>query len=161
MDSPATPADYIANIGLLVNMLEKRLGSQFIRVVLRTRLGQDPVEFDSDTFFVSPVAEYVPYHLRFNAQIIVHVFDQGDLARPPHPWELTYWIDGITANKWSTRSCQQTINAWIRNIRAKKCLREAEQRIAPIKEELMAAAWSPARVGRLLEAGGPEVLDAL
>lgn len=159
MDHPATPADYIANIGLLVNMLQQRLGSQFIRVVLRTRLGQEAVEFDSDTFFVSPIAEYVPHHPRFNAQIIVHAFDQGDLLRPPHPWELTYWIDGITANKWSTRSCRQTMNAWIRNIRAKKCLREAERRIAPIKEELMAAAWSPERVERLLEAGDYNALE--
>jgi hypothetical protein len=37
----------------------------------------------------------------------------------------------------------------------------AKQRCAAVKEELVAAAWTPARVERWLAVGGPELLDAL
>lgn len=43
--------------------------------------------------------------------------------------------------------------AWIERIEARVAAEAAAERLAPIKEELMAAAWAPARVTKWLEAG--------
>lgn len=154
-----TPEDYIANVASLVPLLKARLQHQYIRVVVRASLEAGPVEVNSDTFSVVPIAEFQPHAPRYLAQVIVHLYDRGDLARGPHPWETTYWLDATTVNKWSPRHSYGPVKEWIRIIRAKKFMLEAERRLAPIKEELMAAAWSPQRVERLLAASGYEALD--
>lgn len=70
-----------------------------------------------------------------------------------------YFLDRIGVGSWSHPFGRKPIKDWIHGVRAAKFRREAKARMAPIKEELMAAAWAPHRVERLIAAGGLEALD--
>lgn len=48
---------------------------------------------------------------------------------------------------------------WFHATQAKKMRQVAKARMAPIKEELMAAAWAPARVAKLVAAGAWDLLE--
>ena len=148
-----TPEDYIAEFPSLIPLLEKTWGEKFRGVTLRTVLPSGTVEIRSSTLQVVP-ATFVPDPTK--TQIILET--PFTLAGGV-PLRNIYSIDGLTIAPWSTLYGRVPIKEWIGLVRAKKYLREAERRIAPIKEELMAAAWSPRRVERLLVAGGYDALD--
>lgn len=70
-----------------------------------------------------------------------------------------YFLDRIGVWTYSHPFGRKPIRDWIHGVRNAKFRKEAQRRLAPIKEELMAAAWAPHRVERLLAAGGMEALD--
>ena len=151
-----TPEDYISEFPALIPLLEKQWGKNFLSATLVTRLPNGLVKVNSDNFLAVPtkVAFADP---KWVAQITVNT----SLRYGAIPLTYGYSIDGLMVAPWSAPIGRGPVKEWIGLVRAKKYLREAERRIAPIKEELMAAAWSPKRIERLLEAGGPEALDAL
>ena len=64
-----------------------------------------------------------------------------------------------TASGWSRKDVGAIISEWLQSVHFKQVKANARQRLAPLKEELMAAAWHPRRVARLLELGGWEALE--
>lgn len=70
-----------------------------------------------------------------------------------------YRLDHLTVTPLSALIGRKVIKEWMNSVRALKRYRIAAERIRPFKEELIAAAWSPARVERLLAAGGFDALD--
>jgi hypothetical protein len=61
--------------------------------------------------------------------------------------------------RYLTPPIHQAVLDWFYAIKAQKIRRVAKARMAVLKEELMAAAWHPKRVERLLAAGGFEAID--
>jgi hypothetical protein len=71
---------------------------------------------------------------------------------------------GITFTHWTQRDylthpVRVAIHAWFQAMLFNRQRVKAKARIALYKEELMAAAWHPRRVERLLAAGGFDALD--
>ncbi len=68
-----------------------------------------------------------------------------------------FWQPGyIRTPPW----LKQVIQTWFSRMRHLKVCEKAKARMAPMKEELMAAAWSPKRVERFLALGGYDMLDS-
>jgi hypothetical protein len=74
-----------------------------------------------------------------------------------HITHAGYW------QRWYMRTphwLKQVIQTWFSRMRHLKVCEKAKARMAPMKEELMAAAWSPKRVERFLTLGGYDMLDS-
>jgi hypothetical protein len=54
---------------------------------------------------------------------------------------------------------RNAVHTWFNVVRNQTIRRAAKARMAPIKEELMAAAWHPDRVAKLVAAGAWDVMD--
>lgn len=97
-------------------------------------------------------------NVRFLIRILVHY--EGCNVRLPF-----YVTDtGIIYTQWFlqpylTHPIHDAARNWFHATWAKKVRQVAKARIAPIKEELMAAAWHPKRVERYLAFGSYEMLD--
>lgn len=74
-------------------------------------------------------------------------------------YTYNYFLDRIGIWTYSHPFGRKPIKDWIYRVRNAKFHKEAKARLAPIKEELMAAAWAPHRVERLIAVGGFDALD--
>jgi hypothetical protein len=88
-------------------------------------------------------------------------------------FDVRVWIGGSIIHahithagfwqRWYMRTppwLKQVIQTWFTRMRQLKMLTVAKARMAPMKEELMAAAWSPKRVERFLALGGYDMIDS-
>ncbi len=91
--------------------------------------------------------------------IRVHIQYQGTLQFPLYIIKggdlFTHWY----YNDHVTIPIRNAVHAWFNKVKLKKQCLEAKARMALIKEELMAAAWAPARVAKLVAAGAWDLLE--
>lgn len=149
-----TPEDYVAEFPALATLLQNHYGEKFQSVTLKARLPSGPIALSSD--HMPPVPQDHVSLCNSAVNIIVYTaMHPGFPTRHYH-----YSLDHLTVMPWSFPFGRVPIKDWINVVRSKKYLHEAKRRLAPIKEELMAAAWAPQRVERLLAVGGYEALDS-
>lgn len=81
----------------------------------------------------------------------------GSTTLHAHITHVGFWQQGhILTPPW----LKQVIQMWFSRMRHLKLCANAEARMALMKEELMAAAWSPKRVERFLALGGYDMIDS-
>lgn len=92
----------------------------------------------------------------FLVQITVHTIHSvlhyyiSDIGCIIMPW--------YTGNR-SADPYKNRIHDWLTGLKRQKVRQVAKARMALIKEELMAAAWAPERVAKLVEAGAWDAID--
>ena len=100
-----------------------------------------------------------------------------EFTPPIEPWmrfsfDIRVWIGGAilhahVANggfwgRWYMRTppwLKEAVQAWYKQVQTLKAMSVAKERMATIKEDLMAAAWHPDRVAKLVAAGAWDALD--
>lgn len=81
----------------------------------------------------------------------------GSTTLHAHITHVGFWQPGyIRTPPW----LKQVIQAWFSRIRHFKLCASAKARMSHMKEELIAAAWSPKRVEQFLTLGGYDMLDS-
>jgi hypothetical protein len=100
-----------------------------------------------------------------------------EFTPPIEPWmrfsfDIRVWIGGAILHahvtnggfwgRWYMRTppwLKEAVQAWYKQVQTLKAMSVAKERMAAIKEDLMAAAWHPDRVAKLVEAGAWDALD--
>lgn len=103
------------------------------------------------------IIKSVPSKIRFILGLILRY--EGSSTFQIYMIDTGFTFTHQTQRDYLTPPINQAILNWFYAIQFQKIRRVAKARMAILKEELMAAAWHPKRVERLLEAGGFEAID--
>ena len=144
-----TGVDYANEFQALIPFLKETYGKRFQSATLY--YDDDGAIIRLNQFVREQIRHaYAPLSMSSDRMLLQVVLDTG---------KYNYFLDRIGLWTYSHPFGRKPIKDWIHGVRTAKFRCEARRRIAPIKEELMAAAWSPRRVERLLAAGGYDALD--
>jgi hypothetical protein len=150
-----TPADYADEFQALITFLKEAHGERFRSATLYYYDNRTIIRVSE---FVREQITTAPYPLSaYPEMMLLHIF----LANKTYIGETPYYyfLDRIGVGTYSHPFGRKPIKDWVYRVRNAKFHKVAKARMAPIKEELMAAAWAPHRVERLIAAGGLEALD--
>ncbi len=150
------PADFVAGFPALIPLLREAFGDIFHYATLYTVLDQ-PIAVSSESFEPVPTRDVVTPD--WPVRLIVTTTEPCAFLWPPRAASYNYTINHRGIAIWSAVRFREPITIWIWSLKEKKAMARAKVRMAPIKEELIAAAWAPERVERLLATGGMEALD--
>lgn len=139
-----TPADYAAEFEALIPLLKEKLGDKFRSANL---------QYWHKNTMTTLFTDRPPLIWQHNCHKENTVL-----------WVITDSIPQRYVLHGNRIECLTTpyripVADWVDRIRSREFCSIAKARMAPIKEELIAAAWAPERVERLLTAGGFDALD--
>jgi hypothetical protein len=155
------PTDFVEGFPTLVPLLREALGDIFHHADLYTILDK-PISISSESYTPVPTSGNMVTP-NWPVRLVVTITAPYIYHYQPRPYQYKYHVFGLneytTIAEWSSKDYRKEIYAWIQRLTETKAMANAKACIAPIKEELIAAAWAPHRVERLIAAGGLETLD--
>ncbi len=152
MEIPLSFDDYMTGFKSIVPFLSEGLGEQFHSALIRQWYQDGTI-----TCLSSNGTSRTEYGLpNPRPRVVVDVIVYVDTT-PLRPYCIhSYSLGMLGIERPLSLTSNKPIQAWIQYIRM---LKVAKARFARIKEELVAAAWAPHRVERLIAAGGFDTLD--